>query len=339
MVVLLAYAFIIEPKYSSDSKPVIKKVTTANQTDFETGDKIIKELQEKHGDLLYNEFMDKEDFGNETELDEKSLSRLQEFTDSEDSKIIDALEYPEEPIESEPVIKEKSVISFRIHKDQLKKVKASRDDEFSSFIKNTKLQNELWQRFAHLVPVENREMIKRFKVMTDGADNTLGYVQQMYDENYWELALDYKDAENLKDLYATLIHEFGHLFSLNSSEYTKNKDCSTDKLLDVCYKQNTYIYDFYQQFWQDDLIDEWPGTSASEDELIDFYDAHFDEFVSDYATTDVIEDFAESWMYFILIKKPKSKEIADDKILFFYQYPELVQLRNTLLKNLSEHYK
>lgn len=332
MIALLVYAFIIEPKYSIESKPTIKKSTSYDKDEFKTGDELVRQLQEKHGDLLYDTFSD-------AEYEEEELDKSEYFSDSKDFTIIDTLNSSEQSFENNSSLKEYSVVSFRVHNDQLKKIKTSHKAEFSSVVNDVQLQKELWHRFTQLIPSENRTMIKRFKIMTDGTDNTLGYVQQMYEEDYWELALDYKDAENSKDLYETLIHEYGHLFSLNSFEYTKERSCQLDELLDVCYKADSYLYTFYSNFWQGELAKTWPGESASEDEVIDFYDLHSEKFVSDYAATDVTEDFAESWMFFILTEKPKSNQISDDKILFFYQYPELVQLRNTLLENLNEQYK
>lgn len=333
MLLILLYAFITDSVFTTVTKPAIEKSSSYEQDAFKLGDQLIQQLQQKHGDFLYDDDEQANTVYFTNGVNKKSIEiteeDLDELNNFEEDNYTSSLSIP----------KEQTVLTFRVHNDRLKKIKTSHKNQFSSIIKNTKLQHELWQRFTQLIPPDNREMIKRFKIMTDGSDNTLGYVQQMYDENYWELALDYADAQNLKDLYATLIHEYGHLFSLNSYEYIHTLNCRTDKILDVCYKKEAYIYDFYEKFWQDDTIADWPGSSASEKELITFYDEHFDEFVSDYATTDVTEDFAESWMYFILTEKPKRKLISDDKILFFYQYPELVELRNIILMNLSKQYK
>jgi hypothetical protein len=50
--------------------------------------------------------------------------------------------------------------------------------------------------------------------------------------------------------------------------------------------------------------------------------------------TNPEEDIAESWSFFILSPKPAGNTIAEQKILFFYNYSELVQLRNEILNNL-----
>jgi hypothetical protein len=59
-----------------------------------------------------------------------------------------------------------------------------------------------------------------------------------------------------------------------------------------------------------------------------------DQFVTDYAPTSPVEDIAESWTFFVLSPKPELNSIANEKILFFYEYPELVELRTQILKQI-----
>ena len=66
----------------------------------------------------------------------------------------------------------------------------------------------------------------------------------------------------------------------------------------------------------------------------DFYKTYEDQFVSDYAPTSPMEDIAESWAFFVLSPKPELSSIANEKILFFYEYPELVELRTKILKQI-----
>jgi len=81
-----------------------------------------------------------------------------------------------------------------------------------------------------------------------------------------------------------------------------------------------------------DLIDErleTPLTGAAYEGGPDpFYDAHQDQFITDYAATSPGEDIAESWTEFVMSERPAGNSTIDRKILFFYNYPELVQIRN-----------
>ncbi|MBK9051223.1 MAG: hypothetical protein IPL78_09985 [Chloroflexi bacterium] len=48
--------------------------------------------------------------------------------------------------------------------------------------------------------------------------------------------------------------------------------------------------------------------------------------MTDYAATNPAEDIAETFMAFVLEPKPNGDTIAEEKVLFFYQYPELVAI-------------
>jgi hypothetical protein len=56
--------------------------------------------------------------------------------------------------------------------------------------------------------------------------------------------------------------------------------------------------------------------------------------VTPYAVTSPEEDIAESWAHFIFDKKPTDNSIGEQKLLFFYGYPELVSLRNQIVNNI-----
>ena len=52
--------------------------------------------------------------------------------------------------------------------------------------------------------------------------------------------------------------------------------------------------------------------------------------MTDYAATNPGEDIAESWTHFVINDKPSGDSIADQKVRFFYDYPELVELRDKI---------
>jgi hypothetical protein len=97
---------------------------------------------------------------------------------------------------------------------------------------------------------------------------------------------------------------------------------------------------FYTRFWLH-INEDWEKVDAlqygSEDlnpyyeGLYSFYKSHQDQFVDDYATTHPTEDIAESFAYFVFTPKPNGDSIKEQKIAFFYEYPELVQLRADIL--------
>ena len=102
-----------------------------------------------------------------------------------------------------------------------------------------------------------------------------------------------------------------------------------------CAKPTSYINAFYDRFWsqyEDQVADleAIQDEDAYQDAIYAFYQQHPGEFVTDYAATNPGEDIAESWTAFILQTKPTGNSIADQKVLFFYDYPELVRLRGQI---------
>jgi hypothetical protein len=214
-------------------------------------------------------------------------------------------------------------------------------------------QQKIWNYFAAIIPAEQRSVLSEFVIFSDGKDNDLASVaQSTKDMNKWELDVDILDASNPQDLTDTLIHESGHLLSLNPSQvipskpvfdnpdsdtiYQKEVDaCPTYFPGEGCSKPDSYINKFYQRFWPR-IEKEWSKIDAIDNEddydaaLEAFYEKYQDQFVSDYAPTDPTEDFAESFADFILKPKPEGNSIANQKVLFFYDFPEFVTLRTQI---------
>ncbi len=223
------------------------------------------------------------------------------------------------------------------------------------------LQKEAWRLFADLVPAQRREMISAYRVFTDGEGNTLAAVEQdAEDPARWFLDVDAADIADRASLVSTLIHEYAHLLTLNDSQVTPDaevlKNWNDPDLLQEkaaacpryftdtgCSRPNSYMQAFYERFWRE-AADEWAQTNAMQYEtedltpyykaLYQFYLERADQFVDDYAVAHPTEDIAESFMYFILSPKPTGNSIREQKIKFFYEYPELRELRESILNGI-----
>lgn len=215
----------------------------------------------------------------------------------------------------------------------------------------------VWEYFTALIPAEQRNDVTEYSIATDGVDNTLAAVTQTQtDPNHWALEVDILDIEDTHNLTFTLIHEFGHLLTLNTEQVPpsirvfNNPDDAVVFQQEVakcpeyfpgegCSTSTSYINAFYDRFWLD-IYDEWDEINYETDDdvyyeaLDDFYYKYENQFVTDYAVTTPEEDIAESWTFFVLAPKPGGDTIADQKVLFFYEYPELVQLREEILNSL-----
>lgn len=222
------------------------------------------------------------------------------------------------------------------------------DDEDDLLFDDARHQ-QIWDKFANLIPQEDRVLITQYALFTDGMDENMAYVEPLKDApTNWLLAVDGADADNEKELLATLIHEFGHVLTLNNAEVPYDREanlddeaydaaenaCPTFFTGEGCSQTDSYINAFYQQFWAE-LADEHNQIDPEDDDaLYDFYQSYADRFVSDYAATNPGEDITESWTHFVLKRKPTGQTVADQKALFFYAYPELVELRAKILAQL-----
>jgi len=220
----------------------------------------------------------------------------------------------------------------------------------------------IWDLFASLIPADQREFVNGFSIFTDGPENYLAAVNQSDRDPFkWELNVDIADSIEKTNLTYTLLHEHGHLLSLNSDQvevslavHRKPYDeelyqseasaCPQYFTGEGCSNPESYINEFFNRFWPH-LYAEWQVIDEEEDEdtrhdlLDDFYDTYEDQFLTDYAPTSPAEDIAESFAFFILSPKPELTSIADEKILFFYQYPELVQLRAEILNSVCSEFQ
>jgi hypothetical protein len=220
----------------------------------------------------------------------------------------------------------------------------------------------LWE-YTKLIFASEMNSVRTFMIMTDGVDETLASVYQMKTDPYlWTIAVDIEDSFNddgeldTSDLNRTMVHEFAHLLSLNSEQIPvdielietqgdqdifdqKKSQCETFFIQEGCTNGDAYLNVFFKRFWlsligEFNEIDEIKDDEERDDAKEDFYYEYQDQFVSDYAATNVTEDFAESWATFVLDDLPEIDQIKDQKVLFFYDYPELEQIRQEILENL-----
>lgn len=210
---------------------------------------------------------------------------------------------------------------------------------------DTDTHHAIWNLFINIIPSDSRQMLNEFIIFTDGSMEILAAVEQKdAEQDIWSLEVDIIDAKDDLALTATLLHEFAHLMTLNNTQMTLyDEQCEYEYANPGCGTSGSYIDDFFNQFWRD-IYDEWSGINDIEDEesryqeLAIFHQKYQSQFLTEYSATDTAEDIAESWMYFILVPMPDGDTIAEKKILFFYQYPELVHLRTEITSSMCSYF-
>jgi len=256
---------------------------------------------------------------------------------------------------------EYTLVTYQVDGDEISNPKPCKViSSLKSYQSDTAAQKQLWDYFAAIIPLDQRTFLAHYLVFTDGAENLLASVAQSDSSpNDWDLSVDILDTSDPKDLTYTLVHEFGHLLTLNPNQVTpsqaifdnpdsdriykkEEKACTTYFPGEGCSHKDSYINQFVGRFWDNKLYNEWAKIDVIEDDderdtkLEAFYKRHRSQFVTDYAPTSPAEDIAESWSYFVLKPKPGSTSIANQKVLFFYDFPELVHLRERIAQNLCD---
>ncbi len=225
---------------------------------------------------------------------------------------------------------------------------------------DTTAQQKVWAFFAAIIPQGQRLELTHYLISTDGRGNMLASVEQSTnDPAHWALNVDLVDAGKPRELTYTLVHEFGHMLTLNDTQVTPDlifmahpddpqiyqqeaAKCPQFFASNGCSKPNAYINQFYEKFWPK-IFNEWSQVNAEKDQanylslLGRFYENHHTQFVSPYSATSPEEDIAESWAYFVLTPKPAADSVANQKILFFYTFPELVQLRDQIVYGICNY--
>lgn len=196
-------------------------------------------------------------------------------------------------------------------------------------------------------------MVDKLMIYTDGPENYLAWVRPSTDRSEkWTISFDILDSEVPLYLTETLVHEVGHIVTLNATQvpvtdayYNGEQNpaiCKQYLMVEGCSTKDSYINQFYQRFWIN-IYKEWQQIDKAQDSdeyytmLENFYRRHPFEFVSAYAVTNPKEDIAESWKDFMLHPKPTGDDTSDQKILFFYEFPELVQVRQEIMDGLCSY--
>ncbi len=190
----------------------------------------------------------------------------------------------------------------------------------------------IWERFTKLIPADQRQMVTSFEL--DGEDGGGAYVYPSdQDPTKWVLGVSTGLGQ---DLDYVLVHEFGHLLTLQAKEVPPSGDadsCTTYYTGEGCALSGSTFAQFVQRFWPQELLDELAAIDDYEAQDA-FYNKHRDSFVTDYATSNPGEDLAETFAVFVTGDRPTGSTVADQKVEFLWSDPTMVALRSEIRANL-----
>lgn len=199
---------------------------------------------------------------------------------------------------------------------------------------------EIWQMFERVATPEHLgELVLEYHVGDSDESDTMAFVFQTDDPELWVFGANLATSEDRDELLATLIHEYAHLLFLSTDQIDVDGDCGADHAIwDGCPLDGAHVAAFREEFWSAYGDDAPPADNTDSDLAYEFYLDHEDDFVSDYAATNPIEDAAESFTTFVLEDEPSSESVIAQKIRFFWAQPELVEIRERIRAEFSgEH--
>ncbi len=192
----------------------------------------------------------------------------------------------------------------------------------------------VWDIVVSLAPTDEvLGSTSEFFVYFDEEDDTLAFVESTDERNTsWTFGINYLAVNSFEDLVPTIIHEYGHILSLQDSQTIVDSEesgilssCSTYLVEEGCLDQDSYLAEFYNQFWTEPGFDIQRDRTA--EESLVFFEQNPGVFVSDYATTNPAEDFAETLMTYVIEDRGEN-DTATDKLDFLASYQELVDYRD-----------
>lgn len=197
---------------------------------------------------------------------------------------------------------------------------------------------KIWSEIAELSPDSlSNTYIEKYQIFDNKSDDTLAFVDDEDGNGKWRVAVNLAgyNTSTERENKSTFIHELAHIITLNKQQINDNESdfsegCGTFKIEEGCVWPDTYLNVFGNQFWK------------VEGKQLESQEFEEDKFVTEYASTNAVEDLAESFAFYVLSPKPTGNTIRDQKILSWYKLdPDnnlgtsfRSQMRNALSKDI-----
>ncbi len=193
---------------------------------------------------------------------------------------------------------------------------------------------EIWDYLTSIIPKSAMEKLAEFNIASDGYSGVLAYASTVTkedgseDNSRFAINVDINDAfdengdkRDWTKLTFTIIHEFGHILLENDTQIDlsiSNSIHDTAGFIDGSMRKA-----YYDRFW------------AASGSLSGDYAGHPTDYVREYAANYFHEDIADSFALFVLGNKPQGELISEQKMLFFYEYEDMVNLRSQIRTSLG----
>lgn len=222
--------------------------------------------------------------------------------------------------------------------DQKSKEKPTQENTYAivqaspqpTIVEQTKQQ--VWDYFVTIATPEFiRNYLTQLSFFDNKEDTTMASVNQNSEnQELWDLSVNMSFADDKDQLLYTLVHEFYHVLTLNKTQVElSTSSCPTLKLSEGCVKPATPLQQFYERFWS--AINADPDANN----FGEHYVGREEQFVTEYAGTNPIEDFAETLTHYTLKNTSSLSNLALEKIRFVDSFPELKSTATKIKANLG----
>ena len=199
---------------------------------------------------------------------------------------------------------------------------------------------ELWTLFGK---VTSREVVKQrvesFEVFNDANNGTAAAVWASQTAGKWHVSINAAFMDERKDLIHTMVHEYGHIATLNDSQVEQvSGSCPRLILPEGCSREGSIVGSFQTKFWTK-YGAEGTNWQRTEQDAMALYSQNPDAFVSEYAASNAVEDLAETFATFVLTERPTGMNEKDQKIQFLYESPSMAAERIRIRAALASEIK
>lgn len=220
----------------------------------------------------------------------------------------------------------------KMHQYQIKENGEIEFDLLNGDTSEYNYHKEIWKKAKKIIPFDLLKGIKYFvpfEVDKKRGAYAAGFMQPIdFNSTPYEWSIGVASNANEKDLSYILIHEFGHYISLKDTTIKINAGLNNIKAEGG---------ELLQSF-----IEKCLGHIAEESENVEdsnrylFYARHKDDFVTKYAVSNLLEDFAESFAKFVKSSNFESERLKC-KMEFFNSRSDLVAIKNQIITNLKDN--
>lgn len=203
------------------------------------------------------------------------------------------------------------------------------------------VHRKYFQRMFDLFPSEFDLKIKELAIFSEEDVEFDAFVETLPPEHdSWlygisEEMFEYTDSDANTEL---VIHELAHIVGyeeITGLAKPASQTCNSYFKQYGCPSKNSYLAQFVSNFWSEDELSRAKDFARSNNIstlAYEYYLTSETQYVSDYAVVSPEEDFAETFMFFVLGLEVRDG-VVQDKINFMNSFPELRSIQSDILEN------